>query len=89
MRLAGNSPLQSGLFPNMLLAMTSQQKLLDEVEQFVTSTGMSPSRFGLEAMNDTKLVSCLRAGVCPRLDTADRIRDFMKKHSKGPMQAAE
>jgi predicted Ser/Thr protein kinase len=58
----------------------SQKKLLEEVEAFLKATGMFPSVFGAEVMNDRHLVRRLRSGSDVTLGTADKIREFIKKN---------
>ncbi len=54
------------------------KELIDEIELYLATSGMNPSRFGLAAVNDPKLVFDLRAGREPRRATCDRIRAFMR-----------
>lgn len=58
--------------------MSSREKLLTEIEGFLTRNAMSASRFGVSILNDTKFVSRLRDGKDVRLETADRVRKFMR-----------
>lgn len=51
--------------------------LLSAIEDFLAKTGMKPTRFGIEAANDPRLVFGLRDGREPRRATADRIRRYM------------
>jgi hypothetical protein len=60
--------------------MTIREQLLGEIEEFLTRHGMSASRFGRLAANDTALVSRMRAGTAVRIDTADRLRQFMAEY---------
>ncbi len=57
--------------------MTAVQKLLSEIEQFLAETGMHETTFGARALNDLALVSNLRKGRRPRMDTAEKVRKFM------------
>ena len=57
--------------------MTAREQLLSEIEAFLVKQDMRPTTFGRLAMNDTALVSRLRAGANVRLDTADSLRAFM------------
>lgn len=62
--------------------INERDKLLQEIETFLKAHGMYPSYFGRDAINDTALVSRLRAGGDVRLETVDRIRAFMRNHPK-------
>lgn len=55
--------------------------LLSAIEEFLAKTGMKPTRFGIEAANDPRLVFGLRDGREPRRATADRIREYMDRAS--------
>lgn len=55
--------------------------LLTAIEEFLAKTGMKPTRFGIEAANDPRLVFGLRDGREPRRATADRIREYMARAS--------
>lgn len=53
------------------------QPLLDEIEAFLATHGMSPSRFGVGAVNDIHLIADMKAGreLLPR--TERKVRLFM------------
>lgn len=53
--------------------------LLSAIEDFLAKTGMKPTRFGIEAANDPRLVFGLREGREPRSATAKRIREYMER----------
>lgn len=57
-------------------------KLLAEIEAFLTETGMYPSHFGRDSVNDPALIGRLRQGGDIKLSTADRLRAFMLAHRK-------
>lgn len=58
-------------------------KLIDEIESFLATTGLSATRFGVLAAGDTKFVKTLRSGRQPRETTAQRVREWMKANKKG------
>lgn len=58
--------------------MTEREKLLHDIEAFIARAAMSPTKFGLLAMNDPALMKRLRAGGDVRTLTAHRIRTFIK-----------
>lgn len=60
----------------------SIQSLIDEVDAFCMESGINPTAFGLRAVNDGKLLSDIRSGRMPSLNTIDRIRAFMANRKK-------
>ena len=56
------------------------RKLLAEIYAYRTRTGMTPTRFGLEAVNDGHLLARLQAGREPRRAKIERVRAFMKRN---------
>lgn len=57
--------------------MTDQEKLLADIEAYLSLHGMAASTFGARAVQDGKFVARLRAGKDVTLRTADRVRAFM------------
>jgi phosphopantothenoylcysteine decarboxylase/phosphopantothenate--cysteine ligase len=53
------------------------RELLAEIEAFLGETGVSPTKFGLAAVNDGHLVANLRKGASVTLKTADRVRGYL------------
>lgn len=51
--------------------------LLNEIEAFLASTGMSATAFGTKVLNDPPFVQQLRAGRDPKMSTAERVRQFI------------
>ena len=51
--------------------------LLTEIEGFLAEFGVSPTKFGLAAVNDGHLVKNLRSGASVTLKTADKVRAYM------------
>ena len=71
--------------------MTSREKLLAEIEAFLEASGLSAAAFGVQSLNDPAIVYDIRRGKNVRLDTADRLREFMtawKPPKKNPRRAA-
>ena len=58
-------------------------ELLQRVERYLRRSGMTPTRFGREALRDPRLVWDLRNGREPRPPTARRIRDFLDTREQG------
>lgn len=54
--------------------------LLPEVEAFLAETGMTPTRFGNEALKDPLFVPQLRTGRDPGGRVMERVREFMRSH---------
>lgn len=71
--------------------MTDREKLLHDIEHFIKSAEMTPTRFGVLAMNDRALLHRLRSGGDVRTETARRLREFMKdwKPPSNPKQRRE
>jgi hypothetical protein len=55
--------------------------LLRAIERHMRLTGMSPSRFGREAMGDPAFVEDLRMGRKPRQATLERVRKYLEDQS--------
>lgn len=53
-------------------------ELLHSIRDFCARTGMSPSRFGREAVADARLVHDMRKGRQLRPATARRVREYMR-----------
>lgn len=62
--------------------MTDANKLLNEIDAFLTETGMGPSYFGKRAAGNTEIVARLRSGRRIWPDTAARVREFMSAERK-------
>ena len=58
------------------------RKLLAEIRAYRARTGMTPTRFGIEAVNDGHLLARLQAGREPRRAKIERVRAFMKRNGK-------
>lgn len=59
------------------------QALLAEIEAFLAASGLTPTKFGLAAVNDGHLVANLRRGTSVTLKTADRVRAYMDRERAG------
>jgi hypothetical protein len=58
--------------------------LLHEIEAFCRRSGIAESTFGRQAVNDGKLCVRLRDGKDVTLETANRIRAFIRERQDGP-----
>ncbi|GAB6854072.1 hypothetical protein [Asaia astilbis] len=61
--------------------MSTNISLLREIEAFTRGAGIAESTFGLQAVNDGKLVARLRGGGRMYRETEDRIREFMANYA--------
>ena len=79
--------LKSGRSPNLDTADRILQfmneapigpKFRDEVQAFLSRTGMKPYKLGEEALGDPSFVPKLMSGASPRLRTVERVRRWMR-----------
>ena len=68
----------------MLRAMSEREKLVQDIEKFLEKSGMSPTRFGIESVGRRSLMHQLRSGGGVNLDTAEKLRNFMKDWKARP-----
>jgi hypothetical protein len=62
------------------MVSSSTQKLLTEVNAFLSRTGMSASYLGKVAANNSEAIKRMEAGRTVSLDTADKLRSFMSTY---------
>jgi len=62
--------------------MTHAEQFLSEVEAFLSRSGMSPTAFGKDALNDPNFVRDLRAGRLPGLGLVDRVHEFIREREQ-------
>ena len=55
------------------------EALLAEIEAFLARSGLTPTKFGIAAVNDGHLVANLRRGHSITLKTADKVRAYMRE----------
>jgi 2,4-dienoyl-CoA reductase-like NADH-dependent reductase (Old Yellow Enzyme family) len=67
---------------------TLTDQFLDEIETFLTQSGMDATAFGKSAMSDPSFVFDLRAGRSPSIRTVDRCRNYMRTTRAKPRQGA-
>ena len=60
----------------------AHEKLVAEIDAFLTRTGMSASYFGKKAVGNSEVVSRLRAGRTITGVTEARLRTFMAKRTE-------
>jgi hypothetical protein len=72
--------------------MSTHDRFLLEIEEFLEAANMRPTTFGLKAVNDAKFVSKLRGGSDVTTRTMDRVREFIisqKPQQRRPKRRAE
>ena len=60
--------------------MSTREQLLEEMDAFLSQTGMKKSVFGTRAANDDKFVERVRAGSGFTVQTLDKVRKFMRDY---------
>jgi aspartate carbamoyltransferase catalytic subunit len=68
--------------------MTITEQFRDEIEIFLSATGMDPTRFGRAVMNDPNFVFDLREKRSPTAATMDKVRSWMSAHLENDDAAA-
>jgi sulfate adenylyltransferase subunit 2 len=68
--------------------MSTAQQFLDDIEQFLSRSGMDPTALGKQVLGDPSFVFDLRQGRSPRARTIDTVRDWMRlyAHEAQPAQ---
>ena len=61
--------------------MSEREKLLADIERFLDRTGMGPTQFSEESCGQRALMTRLKKGEDITLDTADRIRTYMRTYN--------
>lgn len=70
------------------LAMDARKTLLDKIEAYLSASGVSARQFGIDAVNDHKLVGRLRARKGVTLTTIERVEAFMRSNAPAKVKAA-
>ena len=68
--------------------LMTDDALLEQIDAFLSATGMKPTRFGMEALGEGGLVKSLREGRSPSLKNAKRIVEFMATYRPDQSAAA-
>jgi hypothetical protein len=63
-------------------------QLLEQIDAFLVSTKMAPTRLGLEALSDGGLVKSLRAGRSLSLRNAEKLVNFMAAYQPAEQASA-
>ena len=74
--------------------MSTQKKLLADIEAYLEATGMAPTAFGWKCLHKPTFVFDLRKGSNPRASTIDRCYEYMRanrprRRRRPKAQAAE
>lgn len=64
------------------------ESLLSEIELFIDAHGLSPTKFGQEALRDRHFVKQLRKGRRVWPETAAKVRQFMATYGAQQREAA-
>lgn len=62
--------------------MLTQDQLIRDVEAHLSTTGMKPTQFGRDALDDPNFVFELRKGRSPSLKVCERVYAFMAKRRR-------
>lgn len=76
----GSATLTSGVFPIYGVTMPLTDELLAEIRTFLAAHDMSPTAFGLQAVNDGHFVHDLEGGAGITARRIDRVRRFMREY---------
>lgn len=89
-QLVGEQPIDAWEIPHIMRGMALAKTLLEEIEVFLARSNLTPTKFGIAAINDGHLVANLRRGQSITLRTADRVRTYMRleQASTGAMAGA-
>lgn len=68
-------------------SMDDPKQLLQEIEAFLSETGMNATEFGIRSKRDRALVVRLRQGKDVRTATASELRRFMENYRR-PLERA-
>lgn len=82
--------MTNGKYPHIIADDMNRpaNPILQDIEAFLSATGMTKTEFGLSALNDGKLIDNLRDGRRIWPETEKKIRDFIKSH-RAPEARAE
>lgn len=64
------------------MGLYMQLDFQNEVESFLTDTGMSATAFGLAAVKDSRFVHDLRKGRSCRMTTAEKVIKFINHYRR-------
>lgn len=64
--------------------MQVREQIIERVRSFLSQSGMSARRFGVEAVGDSKFVSRLHGGAGITLTTLEKAEAFIAAHPSCP-----
>ena len=64
---------------------TEREKILKEIETFLRRTGIGPTQFGIESVGRRSLLNQLRVRGGLNMETAAKVRAFIKEHRRTRM----
>lgn len=65
------------------MTIPTDKALLEQIDAFLSATGMSPTRLGLDATGEGGLVKSIRDGRSITLRTGRRLVEFMDSYCAG------
>ena len=65
------------------MTIPTDEALLKQIDAFLTATGMSPTRLGLDATGEGGLIKSIRDGRSITLRTGRRLVEFMDAYAAG------
>lgn len=68
--------------------MTRTEQFIADVERFLKRSGMTPTAFGKEALNDPSFIPDLRGGRKPGLGSVDKVYEFMRAQAPAKSRAS-
>lgn len=68
--------------------MSAIKDLLEEIEAFIGATGMGEAYFGQVAVGNSKLLPRLREGRSIQVETAEKVRAFIRARSDEKVAAS-
>ena len=66
--------------------MSEKEALLKSIEKFILANRMPDTTFGIRAMSDPSFIAKLRKGRSVRIDTAEKLRGFMRDYKQDGKQ---
>lgn len=74
--------LYKSYLSDIMSAMSISEQFSADVEAFLARSGMKPTVFGKEAVNDPNFVFDLRTGRNPGLSSVDKVYEFIRAKSQ-------
>lgn len=71
------------------MTIPTDKALLEQIDAFLSATGMSPTRLGLDATGEGGLIKSIRQGRSITLRTGRRLVEFMDAYCAGEAASSE